>query len=188
MLGPVGPAAREHVDIAGAPIVAGHADDGRTPGYRYRLAAVNAGGERRDQFLLLVDCLRRREARQGGKSRWTFSKKMTYLIDGMLSYSYAPLRMMSLVGLFFACCGFLYAVLIAIFRMTGALPRLGLINPLMVVVLVMGGTQMLMLGIIGEYIWRTLAQSRDRPLYIVDRVYESTRDEGSSNLVAREGS
>jgi glycosyltransferase involved in cell wall biosynthesis len=121
----------------------------------------------------------KREARQGGKSRWTFRKKLTYLIDGVLSYSYAPLRMMSLIGLFFACCGFAYAVLIAIFRLTGVLPRLGLINPLMVVVLVMGGTQMLMLGIIGEYIWRTLSQSRDRPLYVVDRVFETNRDEGS---------
>lgn len=130
----------------------------------------------------------RREARQGGRSRWTFSKKLTYLIDGMLSYSYAPLRMMSLIGLFFACCGFLYAVVIATFRITGALPQLGLINPLMVVVLVMGGTQMLMLGVIGEYIWRTLAQARDRPLYIVDRVYETNRDEGPGSLTAQGGS
>jgi dolichol-phosphate mannosyltransferase len=124
----------------------------------------------------------KREARLGGKSRWTFRKKLTYLIDGVLSYSYAPLRMMSLIGLFFACCGFLYALVIAIFRITGVLPRLGLINPLMVVVLVMGGTQMLMLGIIGEYIWRTLAQSRNRPLYIVDRVYETNRDEGPRGI------
>ena len=115
----------------------------------------------------------RREARRGGKSRWTFARKLTYLIDGVLSYSYAPLRLMSLIGLFFACCGFLYALLIAILRFAGVLPRLGLINPLMVVVLVMGGTQMLMLGIIGEYIWRTLAQSRNRPLYVVDRIYEA---------------
>jgi dolichol-phosphate mannosyltransferase len=115
----------------------------------------------------------RREARRAGKSRWTFAKKLTYLIDGVLSYSYAPLRLMSLIGLFFACCGFLYALLIAILRLTDVLPRLGLINPLMVVVLVMGGIQMLMLGIIGEYIWRTLAQSRNRPLYVVDRIYEA---------------
>jgi dolichol-phosphate mannosyltransferase len=81
---------------------------------------------------------------------------------------------MSLIGLFFACCGFLYALLIAILRLTDVLPRLGLINPLMVVVLVMGGTQMLMLGIIGEYIWRTLAQSRNRPLYVVDRIYDAS--------------
>jgi dolichol-phosphate mannosyltransferase len=115
----------------------------------------------------------RREARRGGKSRWTFGKKLTYLIDGVLSYSFAPLRLMSLIGLFVACGGFLYALLITILRLTDVLPRLGLINPLMVVVLVMGGTQMLMLGIIGEYIWRTLAQSRSRPLYVVDRIYEA---------------
>ena len=113
----------------------------------------------------------RREARQGGKSRWTFAKKLTYLIDGVLSYSYKPLRLMSLVGLFFACCGFLYALLIAILRLTGQLPRLGLINPLMVVVLVMGGTQMLMLGIIGEYVWRIYDEVKGKPNYIVRRTY-----------------
>ena len=126
----------------------------------------------------------RREARVGGRSRWTFAKKLTYLIDGVLSYSYTPLRIMSVIGLFFACCGFLYALIIAAARLSGALPRLGLINPLMVVVLVMGGTQMLMLGIIGEYIWRTLAQSRGRPLYVVDRVYEPRADSAAAEPVA----
>ena len=124
-----------------------------------------------------------REARVGGRSRWTFGRKLTYLIDGVLSYSYAPLRFMSLIGLVVACCGFLYALLIAALRLTGVLPRLGLVNPLMVVVLTMGGTQMLMLGIIGEYIWRTLAQARNRPLYVVDRVYETgstDRDRGTA--------
>ena len=116
----------------------------------------------------------KREARVGGKSRWTFRKKLTYLIDGVLSYSYTPLRMMSVLGLCFAVAGFLYALLIATLRVTGALEQVGLLTPLMVVVLVMGGMQMLMLGIIGEYIWRTLAQSRNRPLYIVDRVFEAT--------------
>jgi glycosyltransferase involved in cell wall biosynthesis len=118
----------------------------------------------------------KREARQGGRSRWTFRKKLTYLIDGVLSYSYAPLRMMSLIGLVFACGGFLYAALIAALRITNVLPRLGLLAPLMVVVLVMGGMQMLMLGIIGEYIWRTLAQARNRPLYVIDHVYEEPRE------------
>ncbi len=126
----------------------------------------------------------KREARQGGRSRWTFRKKLTYLIDGVLSYSYTPLRMMSVLGLCFAVAGFLYALLIATLRVTGALEQVGLLTPLMVVVLVMGGMQMLMLGIIGEYIWRTLAQSRNRPLYIVDRVFEKEgakgrRDEGT---------
>jgi len=116
----------------------------------------------------------RREVRQGGRSRWTFAKKVTYLLDGALSYSYRPLRLMSLLGLFFGTCGLLYASLIAVLRLTGALPQIGILTPLMVAVLVLGGTQMLMLGIIGEYIWRTLAQARNRPLYVVDRVFESS--------------
>ena len=50
----------------------------------------------------------KREERQGGRSRWTFRKKLTYLIDGVLSYSYAPLRLMSLLGLGCALTGFGY--------------------------------------------------------------------------------
>lgn len=115
----------------------------------------------------------KREARLGGKSRWTFRKKLTYLIDGVLSYSYAPLRMMSLLGLLTALAGFAYAIVVAVARLVGALPQVGILTPLLVVVLVMGGMQMLMLGIIGEYIWRSLAQARNRPLYVVDRVFEA---------------
>jgi dolichol-phosphate mannosyltransferase len=116
----------------------------------------------------------RRAARQGGRSRWTFARKLTYLIDGVLSYSYAPLRFMSVLGLGLAISGFLYAVLIVILRITGRLAQVGLITPMLVAILVIGGTQILMFGVMGEYIWRTLAQTRARPLYIIDRVFEST--------------
>jgi glycosyltransferase involved in cell wall biosynthesis len=116
----------------------------------------------------------KREERQGGRSRWTFRKKLTYLIDGVLSYSYAPLRLMSLLGLGCALTGFAYAMLIIVLRLTGHVPVVGLLTPLMVVVLVLGGMQMLMLGIVGEYLWRTLAQTRNRPLYVIDRVFESS--------------
>jgi dolichol-phosphate mannosyltransferase len=116
----------------------------------------------------------RRVARKGGKSRWTFARKLTYVIDGVLSYSYAPLRIMSLFGLCLATAGFLYALLIAILRLTGGLGQVGLLTPILVAILVIGGTQILMFGFMGEYLWRTLAQARARPLYIVDRVFEST--------------
>jgi len=109
--------------------------------------------------------------RTGGSSRWTFGKKLTYLIDGVLSYSYLPLRWMSLVGIGFALLGFLYAAIIIAFRLAGGIPVVGW-APLMVVVLVVGGIQMLMVGVLGEYLWRTLAQSRKRPLYIIDRIFD----------------
>jgi dolichol-phosphate mannosyltransferase len=116
----------------------------------------------------------RRAARQGGKSRWTFGRKLTYVIDGVLSYSYAPLRIMSVLGLCLATAGFLYALLIVILRITGGLAQVGLLTPMLVAILVIGGTQILMFGVMGEYMWRTLAQARARPLYVVDRVFEST--------------
>jgi dolichol-phosphate mannosyltransferase len=118
----------------------------------------------------------RRAARQGGRSRWTFGRKLTYLIDGVLSYSYAPLRGMSVLGLVLAVSGFLYAFLIVVFRITGRLHQVGLVTPMLVAMLVIGGAQILMFGIMGEYIWRTLAQTRARPLYVVDCVFESPEE------------
>jgi dolichol-phosphate mannosyltransferase len=81
---------------------------------------------------------------------------------------------MSVLGLCLATAGFLYALLIVILRITGGLAQVGLVTPMLVAMLVIGGTQILMFGVMGEYIWRTLAQSRARPLYIVDRVFEGT--------------
>lgn len=108
-----------------------------------------------------------RRARARGISRWTFSKKITYLLDGVLSYSYLPLRVMSLTGFFFSCLGFLYALLILMLKLLNDIPVEGW-APLMIVVLVLGGIQMLMMGFIGEYLWRVLAQSRNRELYLVE--------------------
>ncbi|MBK7380886.1 MAG: hypothetical protein IPJ03_18180 [Ignavibacteriales bacterium] len=109
--------------------------------------------------------------REFGISRWTFSKKLKYLIDGVLNYSYLPVRFMSLFGLIVALAGFIYAIYIAIARIFGNVPFTGW-APIMILVLVLSGFQMLMLGIIGEYLWRTLDQVRNRPPYIIEKIYE----------------
>ncbi len=113
----------------------------------------------------------RRRERKSGRSRWTFGKKFTYLLDGVMSYSYLPIRLISVLGVITALLGFLYAALIFVLRILVGLPVEGW-APLMITVLIMGGLQMLMLGLIGEYVWRTLAQSRNRDLYIIDTVYD----------------
>jgi polyisoprenyl-phosphate glycosyltransferase len=113
----------------------------------------------------------RRRERLAGISRWTFAKKFTYLLDGMLAYSFVPIRMISLAGCAFSVLGFAYAGIIAIDRLFLGNSVKGW-APLMIVVLVMGGFQMIMLGIIGEYLWRTLAQVRRRDMYLVEAVYE----------------
>lgn len=114
-----------------------------------------------------------RSTRIAGESRWTFGKKLTYLIDGILSFSFIPIRIMSFAGIVLASLGFLYALIVFLNKLIYGNPIQGW-TPLMIVVLVLGGFQSLMLGIIGEYIWRTMAQVQNRDLYVIDQVYENT--------------
>lgn len=111
-----------------------------------------------------------RRKREIGKSRWTFGKKLTYLIDGVMSYSFLPIRLISVIGFFVALGGFLYALVILVIRLIWGLPVQGW-APLMMAVLVLGGIQMVMLGVIGEYLWRILAQARAREPFIVESIY-----------------
>jgi dolichol-phosphate mannosyltransferase len=104
-------------------------------------------------------------------SKWTMSKKVKYLIDGIMSYSYFPLRLMSVIGGVVAFLGFLYAVVIFFAKIFNNIPVQGW-APLMIVILVLSGFQMLMLGVIGEYVWRTLAQVRGRKQYLIEEIYE----------------
>lgn len=112
----------------------------------------------------------RRLERRVGKSRWTFGKKLTYLIDGTVSYSFLPIRLASGVGILVALLGFLYAAIVFISKIVWGNPVQGW-APLMMVLLVMGGFQMLMLGLIGEYLWRTLNEARRRPRYVIEAVF-----------------
>ncbi|MFC2135034.1 glycosyltransferase family 2 protein [Bacteroidota bacterium] len=112
-----------------------------------------------------------RKERLLGKSTWTFSKKIKTLIDGVLAFSFFPIRMMSILGIIVASLGFLYALWIIFAWYLGDVPFTGW-APIMILLLVLSGFQMLMLGIIGEYLWRTLDQVRNRPPYIIEKIYE----------------
>ena len=98
-----------------------------------------------------------RRKRQVGQSRWRFNKKITYMLDGVLSYSFFPIRLVSLTGLIVSMCGFLYATWIFFAGIFGMTSVRGF-APIMIVILILGGIQMIMLGIIGEYLWRVFAQ------------------------------
>lgn len=117
----------------------------------------------------VIEYTRRR--RTIGKSRWTLGKKITYLIDGVLSYSFLPIRLMSLLGMTCAVFGIAYAAVIIRRKFAGEIHVEGW-APLMVVTLVIGGIQLFMMGVIGEYLWRTLAQSRNRVAYVIDEVHD----------------
>ncbi len=119
-----------------------------------------------------------RQRRTIGKSQWSFSKKLKYFIDGLLNTSYIPIRMMSVFGLITAVTGFLYALVITYARVIENVPFSGW-APIMI--LIIGGIIMLMLGIIGEYLWRAYDESRKRPLYIIDRKIGFTENQASGS-------
>jgi glycosyltransferase involved in cell wall biosynthesis len=119
-----------------------------------------------------------RRERLAGTSRFTLAKKFTALLAGVLAYSFTPIRIMSLAGCTLALLGFAYAGLILIDGLLLGNPVKGW-SPLMIMILVIGGFQMIMLGIIGEYLWRTLAQVQRRDMYVIDAVYERDRQDSS---------
>ena len=110
-----------------------------------------------------------RLSRPAGTSMWTFWKKFRFLIDSFVAFSYTPIRITSTLGLFFAVAGFLYAIVILALRITSGFPVEGWAS-LAVIVLILGGVQLIVLGTLGEYVWRTLDTGRNRPLYIVKTV------------------
>ncbi|NTS43777.1 glycosyltransferase [Flavisolibacter sp. BT320] len=113
----------------------------------------------------------KRQERKVGESRWTFSKKIKYLIDGVMAYSYTPLRFMSILGIISFLVGVIYAFVIVLLYFLGDVPFKGW-APIMIIVLVLSGLQMLMLGVIGEYLWRTLDQVRKRPDFVIEAIVE----------------
>ncbi len=111
----------------------------------------------------------RREARYG-RSMWNWSKKLTYLIDSFVSFSHLPVRAASLLGILLGCLGVLYASVIVLSVVArGSFDEPGWAS-LIVIVLVVSGAQLLMTGILGEYLLRALEAARRRPPFVVEKV------------------
>jgi len=149
--------------------------------------AYNAAPEKNTSFLPLILWMGFRQAtiqyvkqaRSAGKSKWTFSKKLKLAIDSIVSFSYAPIRLMSLLGGIMALCGFLYAAVVVVGWFMGWVLSGTGYAALMVVLLVGQGLIISMLGILGEYLWRAFDAARGRPWYIVEecRRGDATRGE-----------
>ncbi len=120
----------------------------------------------------------KRRKRENGKSQWTFSKKLKWFVDSVMSYSFFPMRLMSSLGVLIALIGFVYAVIVFFQRLLLDDFIYGW-APLMIIILILSGFQMLMLGVIGEYLWRTLSQTRNRPQYLIAEIVEHTKVEGA---------
>lgn len=109
-----------------------------------------------------------RRARRKGVSRWTLSKKLKLFVDSFVAFSYAPIRMLSVLGGVIALAAFAYAGYVLVAWLARDIPVRGY-APLMILLAFTAGVQMLMLGILGEYLWRALDETRRRPAFVVDR-------------------
>lgn len=116
-----------------------------------------------------------RQDREIGKSRWTLSKKVKLVMDSVMSFSYVPLRFMSGLGIIFNVLAVILLIMVMVEKFTKGTPIAGWAS-LMCVILCASGIIMLMLGILGEYIWRTLDAARTRPPYIVDELLEQQEE------------
>lgn len=116
-----------------------------------------------------------RRDREKGKSRWTFAKKFKLVMDSMMSFSYMPVRFMTYIGVVFDIFAFLLLISVLVEYFTKGVPIIGWAS-IMCVILLSSGLILSMLGILGEYLWRTLDASRERPTFIID-VEKETRKE-----------
>ncbi len=110
-----------------------------------------------------------RKKREIGKSRWTLKKKIKLFVDSFVSFSYFPLRLITVAGFVLGFVSLIYASVVAYARLTGKIQVEGF-TAMMLVFLFISAFQMIAIGIIGEYLWRTLEASRKRPPYVVDEV------------------
>jgi len=111
-----------------------------------------------------------RDARHAGESKWNYWRLWNLALEGITSFSTAPLKLASYVGVVVALSAFFYALWVFVKAMLYGDPVPGYPS-LMVVVMFLGGTQLMALGIIGEYLARVFVEVKQRPLYLVADVH-----------------
>lgn len=113
-----------------------------------------------------------RDPRAAGETKWNYTKLLNLAIDGITSFTTAPLRIASLFGLTISLIAFVYIVWLTIRTLVFG-PDVAGYPSLMAAVLFLGGVQLLSLGIIGEYIGRIFNETKNRPLYFVEEYHKS---------------
>ena len=106
------------------------------------------------------------EKRRSGESKYTFSKMVSLALDGITSFSVKPLRLTSFAGLFISAAGFIYALYALIMRLATDRTVEGWTS-LLISVLIIGGIQLVSLGIVGEYLGKLFIEAKGRPRYII---------------------
>jgi glycosyltransferase involved in cell wall biosynthesis len=113
-----------------------------------------------------------RDPRVAGRSSWSYWRLWNFALDGITSFSTVPLRVASFVGLIVSIAGFIYAAVLTIRTLIFGVDVPGYAS-IMVVTMVLGGVQLVCLGLIGEYLGRLYIEAKARPLFIVADTYRN---------------
>ncbi len=119
------------------------------------------------------EILYNRDPRLAGTTKWNYRKLSNLAIDGITSFTTAPLRIATITGLLISAISFLYIIYLLVRPLFGVSTGAGYSSTL-AVILFMGGVQMLFLGIIGEYIGRIFNETKNRPLYFIEEYHAGT--------------
>lgn len=110
-----------------------------------------------------------RPERHAGTTKYPFRKSLFLAIDAITSFSFAPLRLASYLGVLFSALAFLYIFVVLGLHLAGK--NLPGYTSHMATILLLGGVQLIVLGIMGEYVGRIFEQGQRRPTYLVDRIH-----------------
>jgi len=113
-----------------------------------------------------------RDARAAGETKWSYPKLVDLAISGITSFTTAPLRVASMLGIIVSFIAFVYIIYLLVRPFFGVSTGEGY-SSLMAVILFLGGVQLLSLGVIGEYIGRIFNETKQRPLYLVEEYHEA---------------
>jgi dolichol-phosphate mannosyltransferase len=119
-----------------------------------------------------------KRARRAGRSNFGFRRRVGLALDSFTGFSKIPLRLATFIGFTSAAVGLCWALYILIGKLMGIIQATGFAS-IMITILVLVGGQMVMMGIFGEYLWRTLEESRRRPQYFVESASHPPRSSPS---------
>jgi hypothetical protein len=122
-----------------------------------------------------------RAPRHVGSSKWTYWKLWNLAIEGITSFTVLPLKVATYVGMLVALVSLTYGVVIVVSTLALGSEVPGYPS-LLVVVLFLGGVQLITLGVIGEYLGRVFNETKQRPIYLVEAFHPAGPDEPRQDM------
>jgi len=123
-----------------------------------------------------------RDARAAGTTKWRYWRLWNFALEGITGFSVAPLKIATYLGLLFSGMAFLYALYFLIKTLLIGESVRGF-PTLIVTVMILGGLQLMAIGIIGEYLGRLFIESKRRPLYLLEQYEPPSQPEDGTNPV-----